>query len=129
MSKSANVEIRVRVMTDAKKEERGWFDGLSAKMANTEHGRMMLDAGWKIANTGGGCFCWEKVAEGDYAAYVRISDENSDLGDTANETYLVGLYAPDGEPFINGPDNLNLTAARSLADEWLKDPRKYLASA
>ena len=75
------------------------------------------------------CFCWEKVAEGDYAAYVRISDENSGLGDTADETYLVGLYAPDREPFINGPDNLNLTAAHSLADEWLKDPRKYLAFA
>jgi hypothetical protein len=116
-------------MTNPKKEDRDLFDGLSAKMATTEHGRMMLDAGWKIANTGGGCFCWEKVAEGDYAAYVRISDQNSDLGDTADENYLVGLYAPDGEPFINGPDNLNLAAALSLADGWLKDPRKYLTSA
>ena len=51
------------------------------------------------------------------------------MGETEDEPYLVGLYAPDGEPYINGPDNLNLAAARSLADEWLKDPRKHLASA
>jgi hypothetical protein len=116
-------------MTNAKPDFWGWFDALPAKMAATEHGRIMLDAGWKIAHTGGGCLCWEKVAEGDYAAYVWICDEGNGLGNTADEPYLVGLYAPDGEPYINGPDNLNLTAARSLADEWLKDPQKYLASA
>jgi len=106
-----------------------WFDALPAKMAATGHGKMMLESGWKIAHTGGGCLCWEKVAEGDYAAYVWICDESNGLGDTVDEPYLVGLYDPDGEPYINGPDNLDLTAAPSLADTWLKDPRKFLASA
>ena len=39
-------------MTNAKTED--WFDAFPAKMAVTEHGKMMLDAGWRIANTGGG---------------------------------------------------------------------------
>jgi hypothetical protein len=71
------------------------FDALTKTMAATAHGKAMMEAGWHIAHTGGGCMAWEKnLPDG---RYVWICDENNDLGERQDEPYLVGLYDANGQ--------------------------------
>lgn len=109
-----------------------WFDAKRTEMEALPHGKAMLDKGWTIDHTGGGCLCWAKHApDGNY---VWVCDLDNSLGDSANDKYIVGLYAPEGEPFIVNEaahcDNSNLTLwpAVEIAETWFANPRKFLTN-
>jgi len=97
-----------------------WFDKVSDRAKESRVGKIAVSAGYGIAHTGGGCLCWEKVSKGDYKAYAWICDEGNGLGTKLNESYLVGIYSPDGDEWLND-EKPSITAAIEWCDARLKE--------
>ncbi len=96
-----------------------WFDDVQDRAYQSTVGKIMAEAGYEIAHTGGGCLCWEKVLKGE--RYLWICDEGNGLGDKVDEVYLVGLYNLDGDILDQGEvldlrEAITWCAIRSVKD-------------
>ncbi len=99
-----------------------WDKMVAVKTASPVGQRMILD-GWHAVHTGGGCACWQKDLPGGY--YLWICDEGNGLGDQIDEAYIVALYEPEGEDFIDPtgePDTNDLEKALAWAKAHEADP-------
>lgn len=83
-----------------------FLDAATAKAAESAVGKIMIENGYSVAHTGGGCLAWEK-SDAATGWVIMICDEGNGLGDTLDEQYLVGLHANDGD-FLECEDALSL---------------------
>jgi hypothetical protein len=74
-----------------------WFDKVSAEAAQSEVGKLMTAAGFTVTHTGGGCLAWERTLGGSAATYVWVTDDDSGLGEKAEQLYLCGHYTNEGD--------------------------------
>jgi len=100
-----------------------WYAKVQEDAPKTVVGRIMTDAGYKIAHTGGGCLSWEKILP--TGGYLWICDEGNGLGNSETETYLVGRYTVDGEEVAfdalpNLRDAMAWCRARTDAATWFE---------
>ena len=82
-----------------------WFDETVNAAKTTEVGKKMVAAGFSVLHTGGGCLVWNKdLRNGDY---LWVCTDESGLGKTVDEVFLVGHYGKDsdGEALAHGDAN------------------------
>lgn len=104
-----------------------WFDRVSREARGTPVGEIMLAAGFEVFHAGGGCLAWSKDLADPRGWQILICDEGNGLGNTPDETYLIGLYGADGDQWVtNDTDNLRLRACACcrMAGEAARDHGK-----
>lgn len=68
---------------------------VTAAASRTPVGQVMLPLGFTVAHTGGNNWAWEYRLPG--TAFIWVTDDNLDLGESVSEDYVVALYRNDDD--------------------------------
>ncbi len=73
-----------------------WFDDVTATAKASPIGKVIIasNPAWHVQHTGGGCLAWALDTD-DGQAEIWICDLGNGLGDSVDETYLIGLHPKD----------------------------------
>jgi hypothetical protein len=101
-----------------------WFDGVTARAAQTPVGAFMASHGYTVTHTGGGCLAWEKTS-GNWSVWIcendaGLGDELGDKGLTES-VFCCLLQDSEGEfQFDDGPQDSKLADVVAWADDALR---------
>lgn len=102
-----------------------WFDRVAGSAESTPAGAVLIEAGFYVQHTGGGCLAWEKTTKAHYVLITAAGEGDelgADVADPLAAGWYVAIFTHNGQRQSDTTEIAGLAHAIAWCDLALNNP-------